>query len=568
MPARIILYDGKNVEQLSQSFIGHSWSKSLPFLHVPQITVLPHGFDGKAVAFGAAAQMGFELLGLEKETKQLEPEVKHEHEPQVEPKEEEELKEEKPTHHETSHISSDNFGFVMDQDIQNTPAAQAMEEERSEEKMNYGEEHHNLQSIDNFEIGSKQEEDIESIEKPSMFAFLKNIKLPKITSPAFLSGRKNPFVLPLIALAAIILIGGGFTYYYFNSMQAHIVLTVKPKIVDQTSDVTFSGTSASDFSKNLIAAKALSTTVDGSLSIDTTGKKDVGNKAKGTVTIYNNANSSISIDSGTQIKSSNGLTFSLDKNVTVASASGDVFSGTKPGTTDVAVTASVIGTESNLPSGTKFSIGSNSNLAAKNDSAFSGGTKKQVQVVSKNDIAKLKADLPKSLEGKAKDAISQKTDSSMTLLPFLSVVNLNKPKFDNNIDEEAKTVKLTATVEFEALAYENSELNNYAKSLLKDKYSQDINDQSIKNNIQDPKEGTKDQQVEAKLAIQAGLLPDIDTQDVVNKVEKMSLGKAKEFLSGLPQVADNQITFSPGIPLLPNLFPRLPNHVSIELKPE
>src|SRR5947207_14171769 len=45
LPARIILYDAKEAEKLSQAFIGHQWSKSLSFLHVPQISVLPSGFD-------------------------------------------------------------------------------------------------------------------------------------------------------------------------------------------------------------------------------------------------------------------------------------------------------------------------------------------------------------------------------------------------------------------------------------------------------------------------------------------------------------------------------------------
>ena len=34
----------------------------MPFLHVPQITVLPAGFDMRSVMFGAATQMGFKVL--------------------------------------------------------------------------------------------------------------------------------------------------------------------------------------------------------------------------------------------------------------------------------------------------------------------------------------------------------------------------------------------------------------------------------------------------------------------------------------------------------------------------
>src|SRR3989344_655238 len=65
LPSRIIIFDDKDLEKLSQEFIGHAWSKSLPFLHVPQITTLVKGFDAKAILFGAAVQMGFEMLNEE-----------------------------------------------------------------------------------------------------------------------------------------------------------------------------------------------------------------------------------------------------------------------------------------------------------------------------------------------------------------------------------------------------------------------------------------------------------------------------------------------------------------------
>jgi hypothetical protein len=611
LPARLILYDAKKAEQLSQAFIGHQWSKSLPFLHVPQITVLPAGFDAKAVTFGAATQMGLEVSGMdlklppplsqseeqtEKETSLNEEipskrarhhEAAPEDEEPEEKDEESEASEEEPTNdadgektekkEAESTISGDNFGFVTDDDITKSHPQRDLPEparNRLSEAMAGGEKPTHHTAATSFRVNLDQEENLEGRESDNLrepkhtranpLAFLPMIKLPTLSMPA-LSGRKK-FMLPIGILIGLLLFVFGISAYFNNSVQAHILLSVKPEIVTQDTTVTFSGTSGNDFSKKIIAAKPLETTVEGTMTIDTTGKKDVGNKAKGTVTVYNNANSSVKLENGSAIKSSNGVTFLLDKEVTISSASGDIFSGTKPGTADVAVSAKDIGTEGNLPSGTKFTVGSNSSLAAKNDSAFSGGSKKQVQVISKNDVAKLRAELPKSLEGKAKEAIAQKAGDDETVLPFISVVSLDKAKFDNDVDDEAKKVTLTASVKFEALAYENHAINTFAKSLLKEKYSQDISDKSIKYAITSPEEN-KDS-VAAKLGIEAGLLPDIDTADVVSKVEKMSLKDAKSFLSGLAQVSDSKITFSPNIPLLPSLLPSLPDHISVEVKPE
>lgn len=595
LPARIILYDAKEAEKLSQQFISHQWSKSLPFLHVPQITALPSRFDAKAVAFGASEQMGFELSGMdlkldaphgtdgpnateETEKKQeedsdyipskrlkrpLDDEVDETTETSGTKDNEEEQTSGESAASSTSILNADNFGFVTNEDIAKSHPRPEPEDTQTQHASPSFQ--MDTQDEDNFD--EKESDHLHLKESPGRanpLAFLSMIKLPKLSIPP-LSGRKK-LILPLGILLGLIVFFISLSIYYSNSAKAHIILSVKPEMVTQDTTVIFSGTSGNDFSKNIIAAKPIETTVDGSITIDTTGKKDVGNKAKGTVTVYNSSTSSVKLENGTAIKASNGVTFLLDKEISVASASGDIFSGTKPGTADVAVTAKDIGTEGNVPSGTKFTIGNNSSLAAKNDSAFSGGSKRQVQVVSQNDVAKLRADLPKSLEAKAKESIAQKAGSNETILPFLSVVSLSNTKFNNDVDDEAKTVTLTASVKFEALAYENDAITTFAKSLLKEKYSQDISDKSIKFAITDPEENEDD--VEATLGIEAGLLPDIDTADVISKVEKMSLGDAKTFLSGLAQVSESKITFSPNIPLLPSLLPNLPKQVSIEVKPE
>ncbi|HSA84142.1 MAG TPA: baseplate J/gp47 family protein, partial [Patescibacteria group bacterium] len=582
LPAKIILYDGNSIEDFAQTFISHQWSKALPFLHVPQIVTLPHGFDAKAVTFGAAAQLGFEVVGLDltmdelkenkltpnkEESKEipLHEDLARQEEKAEETNEEESLPSQS-THPST--ITTDNFGFVMDEDIatkhpQNETESEDSPETHDDLETQKSVMHDNFTPVSTFE-NDEEEYSRDHKQKP-LFGFLAGITLPRLSLPG--GEGKKKFILPIAVVIGIIIFISIFTAYYFNNVQAHIVLSVKPEIVNQEETVVFSDEENSDFAKNIIAAKSLETDVDGSLSIPTTGKKDVGEKAKGTVTIYNNADKSITLDAGSSIKSSNGLTFILDKSVSVASASGDIFSGTKPGTANVAVTAQDIGTEGNLPSGTKFSIGSTSTLAAKNDSAFSGGTKKQIQVVSKNDIAKLRTELPKSLEEKATEAITQQAGSEETILPFINVVQISKENFDNDVDDEAKTVKLTATVSFVSLAYNNDDLNKYAASLFRDKYSQDINEETIKTLIEEPEEND-DEQIAAKLSMEAGLLPDINTNDVAQKIESLSRTDAEAFLNALPQVEETKINFSPGIPFIFNIFPRLPNHITLEIQAE
>ncbi|MCL4353924.1 hypothetical protein M1349_00440, partial [Patescibacteria group bacterium] len=53
LPNRVIIFSSQE-KDLSQEFIAHHWSKSLPFLHLPQIQVVPDDFDIRSVMFGAA----------------------------------------------------------------------------------------------------------------------------------------------------------------------------------------------------------------------------------------------------------------------------------------------------------------------------------------------------------------------------------------------------------------------------------------------------------------------------------------------------------------------------------
>src|SRR6185437_418938 len=62
LPARIVIFQSKPNEHTSHAFMSHQWSKQLPFLHVPQVTVLPEAFDMRSVMYGAASQMGFTVV--------------------------------------------------------------------------------------------------------------------------------------------------------------------------------------------------------------------------------------------------------------------------------------------------------------------------------------------------------------------------------------------------------------------------------------------------------------------------------------------------------------------------
>jgi len=539
LPSRIILFDGE--KDLSQEFISHSWSKSLPFLHLPQIATLPPNFDAKAVLFGAATQMGFEVL---QEPKKKEGLNKEESIPEIDREVEKEQEEE--------YSSLIDFGFIGEKDIIISPIPQKKEEIFKQEIV--------PPKISKTKVNSLL---VRVKDNLSMLSRLKKIPIKKVLSlfAVIPTSKKNIFI-PIVVAASIALF---FIYYLFGT-SATVVLTIKPRIIEQNKNVSFSTSTTSDPSKGVIAGETVSVSEEGSNSIATTGKKEIGSHAKGKVTIFNSLTQEKTLLQATIIRSPNGLEFTLDDSLTlkgVASHSAD--ETVSPTTTQASVTARQIGKESNLPSATKLSVSNfdTSDIVAKNDSPFSGGTKKEVTVVSKNDVDKLLEELPKLLASKAKDDIAKQISKDKSLLPIFTNKALDKKKLDKEIGEQADKITLNATVIYESIAYKNDDLKSLSRSLIQNNISNNmtINYDNLKIDIKDIVR-EKDN-INANLNIKALLQPKIDKKSLASMIAGISYEVAKAKLSKIPQVSDINISSSPNIPFLPKILTKTSKNIKI-----
>ena len=61
LPSKIVLLHNKEAEQVSQKFLSHHWTKDLPFMHLPQVTILERGFEIEAIINGVASQLNVEI---------------------------------------------------------------------------------------------------------------------------------------------------------------------------------------------------------------------------------------------------------------------------------------------------------------------------------------------------------------------------------------------------------------------------------------------------------------------------------------------------------------------------
>ena len=350
---------------------------------------------------------------------------------------------------------------------------------------------------------------------------------------------------------------------YIFIPRATVSIGIDPKTIKENQDVVFSASSRTDPTNNIVSAEFVSVSEEGTISTSSTGKKEVGTKAKGTVTIFNNSSKTETISSGTTLTSGNGLKFTLDKNVSVSSASGDIFTGTTPGKANAAVVASEIGIEYNLPSNTKLSVGGNSTIAAKNDDAFSGGTKKEITVVSKDDIAKLTEELPKSLEQKARNDLSKKITEDKVLLPNFIGRTVSGKNFSKDIGDEVSQVSLKAVVEFEGISYAKKDLISFADALIKNKTSADliIDPENLKVEVKNIKQNDN-KDVSANLDIGASLKPKTDEKKLKKDLAGKSFKNAEDLVMKMSQVSDVQISLN--IPFLPKRLPLLSGSIKIK----
>ena len=578
MPSRIILFD-TDEEDIAQEFIGYSWSKSLPFLHIPQIVNLSEESDVKAVLLGASTQMGTSLIFdtsrpiVEETVEQISEDkkevIKKEDVESLENIVRKQSPEEKKSGHELEYLgqekSQDFFGFSATDVAGQIPKpnvqdVQDAKKENFESNIREAPEEVKLEqeSTEGLGVAGVKTADKIKLFFESLPKLFKHLKFSKLLS-IFKNMEKRTL---LIVAGAIVIIFGLIFFFFTFSTKAEITLILTPKIEEKTTEATFSPGGETNIEEGILASNVVSVQEEGSTSTPATGKKDVGTNAKGTVTVFNISDNPISLTSGTEIEAPNGLIFTLDGSVKIASGSSDPLNP-KSSTADVNVSAEDIGQEYNLPSGTKFSIGNNNSLAAKNDKAFSGGTKKNVTVVSKKDIEKVKNELPKSLSDKAKsDLLTRITDDKNVITDFVDT-SLSGEKFSKKEGDETNQLSLSATVSFDFLTYNKEDVQKLAIQIFN-------NTQSVidKNNIEvgaNNIKTLKNNDVSADITIKAKLFPKIDTSNLSKSLAGQPINKAKNRLENIENVESVNIKITPNIPFLSSSLPKNSNNIVLKI---
>ncbi|MCA9371317.1 hypothetical protein KC726_00300 [Candidatus Woesebacteria bacterium] len=369
----------------------------------------------------------------------------------------------------------------------------------------------------------------------------------------------------IVAGVLLLLVGGYFGYEYFLHT-ATVELTLASENIEETVDITVPVQDTVD--KEVLGAVEHVETQQISNELPTTGSRDVGEKATGSVIIHNFNDSAQTISSGT-ILSYNNLNFVLDADVTVASASSELEGVKTSGKKQGSITADDIGPDYNLEDGAKLTIdGYQSSLYyAIVDGGLSGGTKETIQTISTTDINKLENSIEDKVKG-AQTVSNIEPKNNEILLTKLTDVTIQDSTYSGEVGEKANKVSINAGVETSYYTL-NDDLLRLAiakkmQATIKD--NKKLDTKSMKYVVEEAEKN--DNEIALTLKMKGKVYKEPATDQIQNKLSFKNTSQLEKTLRGFGVVSAAIKNAKPGIPFLSSFTPLFQKNISVEVQPE
>lgn len=561
LPSRILLFgaDDVRVEEVKAQLLRHQWTTKANFLHYPKIDRFPTDTIAEAIAQSGASELTHSYKDEEgiienEESTEEAAEKSPEEEKPVPPEEPEDTKQHIAKQKEGADsvhmvvVQPETLGFsethakpkeMSYEDLvshKETVGMKKEKEEQDEEEIVGG-------GTEEEREGEKEQHEKKNI-AAVFFGFFQ-----KLTDGLHLKGEKKLPVklIGLIAAVLAVFIGGYYAVVNIFPTVA-ILLFVLPEKIEYSDTITIDPTAtAVDSEKKIVPGKKVEKTVSGEKTVPATGKKKIGDPAKGTVTVFNkSAGESQVLKKGT-VFTTNSLQYTLDSDVTIASATTNVSGDALVfGKGSGALTANFVGTDGNITANNEFSVkGYDKNvLVARNDQAFSGGNSKDVIVVSRTDTENLQKVLTADLIEKAKAELAQSVTGGEEMVDSTVKTSVKEKKFIEEIDQEAKELHGSLTVAVTATTFNEEDVKSFLSGFAKDSVRSGyvINEGRTTVSIGEVKVA-KDGKMTTKATLTSFAVPSIDSEAVKKDIMGKTLTDAEAVLRNIPGVSRADFIF-------------------------
>ena len=330
--------------------------------------------------------------------------------------------------------------------------------------------------------------------------------------------------------------------------KATIAITARTNVVNINKQLRLVPDTSLDAAQASLAPVIKQSKKTASVTFAPTGKKNVGERATGTVKFSNNDPSASSIPAGTQVVTSSGLAFVTDSAVTVPAAelSFSCSGYLCPGTASVGITAAGPGAKYNGATGSVD--GSFDGADGRLVDATTGGSDRTVTVVSQDDIDKAKDQLTAQDSNKLKKELSKQFGNDMIVIGDSFSVEPGEPTATPGLDAEATSAKLSAETVYTMVALKRSDLRAVFDADIKRQISGEKAQKIYESGDENVSftEFVKNESgftVRARAAGQVG--PQIDDQALAKQVVKKRAGEIQQQIEMIQGVEDVNVKLSP-----------------------
>lgn len=558
LPNRILLVKDAeigNIEELKQTLVAYPWvdpdgDKKLNFLQLPRIEVAEEEMELTAVVNAGCRELGWEEGKTAEVVAEKAPALAVE---TPVTKEETALPSEL-SEPEPEDWPEEDFGFVKEGDILAVNPPQ-------EEKPNLAVSPASDFSRPKIETVTEEEAnaDLPTTGKKVDFLGGFNNKISGVFK--FLKPGKMFFALPQLSFGFLprkglsFALGGLFFlvlavfFGFWQFTQAEVKIFIQPQKIDKEVEFTVSDEAETvDREKMIVPAREKNLRVLGEKTSNVTGKKTVGDKASGEVVVYNRTEEIVTLAQGEVLKGPGGLRFVLKQEVKVASKTADLVNGVdKWGEAKVGVEAEEIGAQYNLAANSvlTFEDFPSTSLLVKNPEAFSGGTSREIQAVSKDDRAGLQQTLLAELKNEAEGKVAgQIFPGDQVLVNSLSLED-KTDHFDHQVGDEASSLNLKTEANF-SFSYVKKEdfealTEKIIAELVPEGYVRNQEAQENRFTLKDEKKGIYLAQIKEEF------WPEINLDEVPLSLKGKTSGQAETWLKSLGPVAGLEIKIKPKV---------------------
>lgn len=371
---------------------------------------------------------------------------------------------------------------------------------------------------------------------------------------------------PIIAILLILIL----ISTYLLLPKAEAVVSVPSDDFPKTLTFTVSsGVKTEDLTNSIVPGTFIESSADKEEKFSTTGKKTIGDKAHGTITIENHLDTNgHAFSAGTKLSSSS-KTFLTKQAVTVPGA-GVSGGNIVPGSIKVEIEAENPGADYNVKAGRFTILGLSANqqdkLYGTSTDAMTGGMSKEVQVVSADDynnaknkiITELSVAVDTDFAKKIKD---QKVLDKAILKPDPNITS------SANIDQEAADFTMKVTYKEQTMVFDYGQVKDFLTQILQTTAPADkmigIPDEDSMGLAVDKTDYDKGN-LNLTANVAAKISPKIDTEKLKSAITGKSESDAVNYLQSQAGVKKAEINLWPVIWF--KKLPVLESHVKITVQ--